>query len=47
MTIRIYNDNGTDYADYEADTLEEIKSMCKERINLSGWTNGHSEVLEE
>ena len=47
MTIRIYNDNGTDYADYEADTLEEIKELCKERINLSVWTNGHSEVLEE
>lgn len=47
MILRICNDNGTDYADYKADTLEEIKSMCKERITLSGWTNGHSEVLEE
>ena len=47
MIIRIYNNDGTDYVDYEADTLEEIKELCKERIILPGWSKGHSEVLEE
>lgn len=47
MIIRIYDDNGTDYADYEADTVEEIRERCKERITLPGWSNGHSELLEE
>lgn len=47
MIIRIYNDDSTDYVDYEADTLEEIRENCKKRITIPGWSNGHSEVLEE
>jgi len=42
MTIRICKDNDTDHADYESYALEEIKSMCKERITLPGWINGYS-----
>ena len=47
MIIRIYNNDGTDYCDYEADTVEEIREMCKERISLPNWSNGWSKVLEK
>ena len=47
MIIRIYNNDSSDYVDYEADTIEEIREMCKERIQLSTWCNGHSEIIEE
>ena len=47
MVIRIYNNDSTDYADYEAETIEEIREMCKERILLDSWKNGHSEILEK
>ena len=46
MKIRIFNVDGSDYCDYEG-TLEEIKSECEVRISLPGWSNGHSEVLED
>ena len=46
MIIRIYNNDGSDYADYEG-TLEEIREECKSRIALDSWKNGHSEVLED
>lgn len=42
MIIRIYNNDGSDYADYEG-TLEE----CKSGIALDSWKNGHSEALED
>ena len=47
MKIRIYNNDSTDYIDYEAETIEEIREMCKERINIPSWKNGYSEVIEE
>ena len=47
MIIRIYNNDATDYVDYEADTIEEIREMCKDRIILPSWSNGHSEVIEK
>ena len=47
MIIRIWNDDSTDYADYEADTVEEIKEMCKDRIECAGWTHGWSEIIEQ
>lgn len=47
MIVRIYNNDGTDYCDYEADTVEEIREMCKERISLPNWSKGWSEVLEK
>lgn len=40
MIIRIHNDDSTDYCDYEADTIDEIREMCSERISLIGWSNG-------
>ena len=46
MKIRVWNDDSTDYCDYEG-TLEEIKEQAKERIKLPTWSNGWSEVLEE
>lgn len=47
MTIRVHNDDSTDYVDYEADTVEEIREMAKERITLAGWSNGWSEVIDD
>ena len=47
MIIRIHNNDETDYVDYEADTIEEIREMAKERIKLPGWKNGWSEVISE
>ncbi len=47
MIIRIYNNDASDYCDYKADTVEEIRELCKGRIELSDWKNGHSEVIEE
>lgn len=46
MIIRVYNNDSTDYVDYEADTVEEIREMCEERIKLPTWSNGWSEVIE-
>ena len=45
MTIRIWNNDSTDYCDYKADTIEEIKVMCSERIKLPAWNNGWSERI--
>ena len=36
MIIRVYNNDGSDYCDYEG-TVEEIKAMCAERIRLTPW----------
>jgi len=46
MVIRIYNNDGSDYCDYEG-TLEEIRAKCADRIKEANWCNGHSEVLED
>ena len=47
MIIRIWNNDGNEYCDYEAETIEEIRDMCKERIQLPTWKNGYSKIIEE
>ena len=47
MIIRIWNNDRDDYCDYEAETIEEIRDMCKDRIQLPTWKNGYSELIEE
>ena len=47
MIIRVHNDDSTDYVDYEADTIEEIREMAKERINTPTWKNGWSEIIKD
>lgn len=46
MIVRVHNNDSSDYVDYEADTIEEIRELAKERITLSSWKNGWSEKLE-
>ena len=45
MRIRLWNNDSTDYCDYEADTIEEIKEQAENRIKLSAWNDGWSEVI--
>ena len=45
MKIRLYNNDGSDFCDYEADTIEEIRELANGRITLPTWKDGHSEVL--
>ena len=45
MKIRIHNNDGTDYVDYEGGTIEDIKEQCNERIKLPTWDKGWSEQL--
>jgi len=47
MTIRIHNNDSTDYIDYTAATVEEIRELCKDRIALPDWSSGWSEVIHE
>lgn len=44
MKIKIHNNNDTDSIIYEG-TIEEIRGQSKERIKLSSWKDGWSEVL--
>jgi hypothetical protein len=46
MKVRIYNNDSSDYVDYEASTIEQILHMAQDRIKQPGWDRGHSEVLE-
>jgi hypothetical protein len=46
MIIRVHNNDDSDYIDYEADTVEEIREMAKQRITLAEWSDGWSEVIE-
>jgi len=47
MTIRVWNNDSSDYCDYEADTVEEIREQCAERISRPDWNDGWSEVISE
>lgn len=47
MIVRIHNSNDTDFIDYEADTIEEIREQAHNRIVLSSWASGWSEVLKK
>lgn len=44
MTIRLWNNDSSDYVDYTG-TLEEIREDAKERIKLPSWKNGWSEEI--
>ena len=46
MTIRIHNNDSTDYADYTAETIEEIRKIVAERIKLPTWDKGWSEEIK-
>lgn len=46
ITIRIHNDDSTDYVDISGDTLAEIKEKAKPRIELPTWSKGWSEVIK-
>ncbi len=46
MKIRLWNNDSTDYCDYEG-TLEEIKEQAKARMTLPTWKDGWSETLEK
>ena len=46
MIIRVHNNNDSDYIDYEAETIEEIREMAKQVISLVNWSNGWSEIIK-
>jgi hypothetical protein len=46
MIVRLWNNDSSDYVDLEAETIEEIRELAKERISLPDWSEGHSEVVE-
>lgn len=45
MKVRLWNNDSTDSVIYEAETIEEIREMAKERITLPTWNNGWSEQI--
>lgn len=47
MKVRLYNNDETDFIDYEADTIEEIQEQAKSRLTLLSWKDGRSVKLEE
>ncbi len=47
MRYRVHNNDDTDYVDYEAETIEEIKELAKMRIKLPTWDKGWSERMDE
>lgn len=47
MIIRVHNNDDTDYCDYEAETIEEIRELAKNRIQLPTWDRGWSERIDE
>ena len=47
MKVRLYNNAGTDFVNYEADTIEDIREQAKVRLTLPPWKDGWSEVLEK
>ena len=46
MRYRIHNNDSTDFVEYEADTIEEIREMSKGRRSLPTWGDGWSERLD-
>ena len=46
MTIRVWNNDSTDYCDYTADTIEEIREMAKARLSAPSWKDGWNEEIE-
>ena len=47
MTIRIHNNDNSDYCDYTADTIEEIRDLCADRIKSNEWNEGWSEIIDK
>ena len=47
MIIRIHNNNSTDYADYEEDSVEKIREKSKFRRKSPGWDKGWSEIIKK
>ena len=47
MKYRVFNDEGTDFVDFEGDTIEDIRHQASNRITLPTWKNGYSEKLED
>ena len=47
MILKLHNNDSTDEAIYEADTIEEIRELAKNRIKLSTWSKGWSEVIKK
>ena len=45
MTIRIWNNDSTDYCDYTGETVEDITVQCAEIIKLPDWEYGWSEEI--
>lgn len=45
MRIKIHNNDSTDEVIYEADTIEEIRELAKERLKLPTWDKGWSEEI--
>lgn len=46
MKLRLHNNDSTDHVDFEAETIEDIRKQAKDRVALSGWNNGWSEILK-
>lgn len=47
MIVRVHNNDDTDYCDYEAETIEEIRELAKNRIHSETWDKGWSERIDE
>lgn len=45
MKIRLHNNDDTDFVDYEADTIGEIRELAHDRTQILGWEQGWSEIL--
>lgn len=45
MIMRVHNNDSTDHVDYEADCLDEIMEMAKDRMRSPGWKDGWSEEI--
>lgn len=46
MKIRLYNNDSTDYVDYEG-TIDEIRKAANDTLKSPTWRDGWSKVLEE
>ena len=46
MKIRLWNNDSTDYCDYEAETIEDIRAKAKGRMSVPTWDSGWSEKLK-
>lgn len=47
MKIKLYDNERFYSIIIEANTFKEIKAICSERVKLSSWSRGLSELLEK